>query len=485
MKLAFISTFFSLFVIHAGLLFSATTTPKFIRKNSGYPFWIWGLVLTCCGFLLSLIEINITLGGANPTPLLTIATMAFNVGQLCQLACVYKIYRPDSARVKPIFILVVIMFLVLYEYGRQFEDYVYRGLLTSIFSMTYSILQVFVLSKLRSQNSLGWLQPLYLLGIGSIGEITTSGLRISYLLEWGLINLPLDLPTSIAIFAVARVFITLSFMGVAFYWTRKIADENLLINTELVEIRQLSAQKEKLFNSIMLTNKSSTLSTYSMLIAHEINQPLASLQVNAEFLKMLLAKHPDLAHENSLIDLIIQDNLRSAKIVRTLRKVLGRDSTEPEQHSIEHLIRENIRIFESELSSNQIEVTSDIEIQELSVIRRDEMQLVFTNLISNAIKALCLPNQLSDSDQQRRIQIRAYATQKDHMIQVCDNGPGIPEEVLGSLFEIHSTSSESGTGMGLWLSHYIMRRHGGKLEYSKTKEGGACFTITLPIDSRV
>jgi two-component system sensor histidine kinase FlrB len=62
-----------------------------------------------------------------------------------------------------------------------------------------------------------------------------------------------------------------------------------------------------------------------------------------------------------------------------------------------------------------------------------------------------------------------------------DDGPGIPPEVLGKIFEPHITSKKAGHGFGLWTCHRIIQSHKGNITASNLLSGGACFEIVLPV----
>jgi len=66
-------------------------------------------------------------------------------------------------------------------------------------------------------------------------------------------------------------------------------------------------------------------------------------------------------------------------------------------------------------------------------------------------------------------------------LRVCDTGPGIPPEIQETLFQPFATNKPHGTGLGLFLSGRILNEHGGAINAMNRAEGGACFTITLPV----
>ncbi len=108
---------------------------------------------------------------------------------------------------------------------------------------------------------------------------------------------------------------------------------------------------------------------------------------------------------------------------------------------------------------------------------RTHLQQVLLNLIVNAMDAVA-----GVRADKRNIQVTTQPLGVQEIeIQVCDNGPGIPSEVLGRLFEPFFTTKSSGMGMGLAVSKTIVEAHKGKIRAQNRPEGGACFSFTLPV----
>ena len=98
------------------------------------------------------------------------------------------------------------------------------------------------------------------------------------------------------------------------------------------------------------------------------------------------------------------------------------------------------------------------------------------NLLSNSFQAL----QGLDSRQDSVIAIQSRKVDGWVEIAISDNGPGVEPEMQESLFQILSTSKESGMGVGLWLSKYIIESFAGELSHAPPRLGGATFVIRLP-----
>lgn len=99
---------------------------------------------------------------------------------------------------------------------------------------------------------------------------------------------------------------------------------------------------------------------------------------------------------------------------------------------------------------------------------------VFLNLLRNAVEAM---------DGQGSITITMREREGRAEVEVADTGPGLPEEVLGQIFRRECTTKcpTTGTGLGLLMSHQVLIRHGGTIEARNRPEGGAVFTVSLPL----
>jgi C4-dicarboxylate-specific signal transduction histidine kinase len=102
---------------------------------------------------------------------------------------------------------------------------------------------------------------------------------------------------------------------------------------------------------------------------------------------------------------------------------------------------------------------------------------LFINLLGNAGKAL------HGRPEPRVISVRATCEDDQASIEVADNGPGVPPEIMTRIFEPFFTTRDVGAGMGLGLSicHTIVEAHGGAIRVGNRPEGGAVFTVQLPL----
>jgi C4-dicarboxylate-specific signal transduction histidine kinase len=105
-----------------------------------------------------------------------------------------------------------------------------------------------------------------------------------------------------------------------------------------------------------------------------------------------------------------------------------------------------------------------------------QIQQVLINLLNNAIDAIC-----SSDPKFREIKISIESNDHFAIIDIEDTGPGIDMTMLPAMFELYKTSKKDGLGIGLWLCKTIMHKHHGEITAANSQNGGARFTIQLPL----
>lgn len=167
---------------------------------------------------------------------------------------------------------------------------------------------------------------------------------------------------------------------------------------------------------------------------------------------------------------------RISEIVRAVKDYSYLDQAPAQRVDVRTGIDNTLIILRPKLSDG-VEVIRDYA-PDLPVIDAfgGELNQVWTNLIDNAIDAL---------EGHGRIAIRAFVRDADLVVEVCDNGPGMPPEVRQRIFEPFYTTKPpgSGTGLGLHISHSVVARHGGRIEV-RSRPGETCFQVALPVGPR-
>jgi predicted ATPase/signal transduction histidine kinase len=214
-------------------------------------------------------------------------------------------------------------------------------------------------------------------------------------------------------------------------------------------------------------------------IAHEINQPLASIVSNASAsVRWLNREVPVVAEALAGLSDIVDDGKRAADIVRALQSLAKQTPPNREPLYINEVIRQVVLLTASEVEQHQVLLYKEVSEPQLSV-QGDAVQLqqVVLNLIMNAVDAMSEVN-----DRPRRLSISCDTVADEYVVvSVQDNGFGIDQEHIERVFEAFFTTKEKGMGMGLAICRSIIDAHGGMLRAFSGRSSGAVFVFTLPV----
>jgi signal transduction histidine kinase len=258
----------------------------------------------------------------------------------------------------------------------------------------------------------------------------------------------------------------------------KVAQEQRLKALEQLaesERRRLQAERERAeVDRLVLVGQLATG------VAHEVNNPLAFVKSNLHYLERELLDEdspPDMAEVRELLDETRQGVLRIQQIVTDLRRFSREENAPCERSSPQEAVEEARRLASVRLNSLG-EVVLDIApgLPAVCLGQRHLVQ-VLLNLLLNAADAV----ETAEPPRPARIGVRARRVEGGVRLEVEDNGPGIPPEVLPRLFEPFFTTKPpgKGTGLGLTLCHEYVSRAGGRLTAENRPEGGARFILTL------
>ena len=267
-----------------------------------------------------------------------------------------------------------------------------------------------------------------------------------------------------------------------FYLQRQFAKENEIANAlestkeKNEKITELLKEKERLIYGLMKANKTAATGALSASIAHELNQPLGASSLNIQFLKMKLEKgvlNPALGKE--ILDSLEHDNKRAATIVKSLRSIFTEGESNAQEVQLGDLIAKVLDIVKPELKNKNIQIQLRVDDDLVIRVNSSEIEQVILNLLNNAAQALANSGTL-----QRRIAIEAIKTGNSVQLSISDNGAGVPEDFKSQLFELLSTTKQTGMGLGLWLCKHIVTRYSGSIHYEDAVGGGAKFVMEFP-----
>ena len=258
----------------------------------------------------------------------------------------------------------------------------------------------------------------------------------------------------------------------------------LLAALSMVAARQLlrekaAAERKKDLSDkqLLQSQKLAAIGELSAGIAHEINNPLAIIRQEAEWLLFLCKQTlpPDMAEVRSCPEEIIRQVDRAREITHNLLNFSRRRQTVVQAVNLNRLLEDMLRLVEREAQQRQIHLVKELS-PDLPVIYSDapSIRQVVLNLLNNAIQAI---------DRDGTITIITQATDNQQVVlQIIDSGCGIPKESLAHIFDPFFTTKPQGrgTGLGLSICHGIIERLGGRIAVTSEVGQGTNFTIKLP-----
>jgi len=245
---------------------------------------------------------------------------------------------------------------------------------------------------------------------------------------------------------------------------------------DLTERQESAAQLEAAQGELARMARINELGEMASTLAHELNQPLASIANYVQGCAMMLDKVGEeyaVKMRGALLEAAKQ-SLRAGDIIRHLREFVTRGDTERRPEDMRKLVEEAGAL--ALMGSRERGVRSHFEFgpgDSLVVVDRVQIQQVLINLMRNAVEAM------KDSET-RELTVSTLERDDRLFVEVGDTGPGISEEVAARLFQPFVTTKAGGMGVGLSISQRIIGSHGGEISVSRNDAGGATFRFSLP-----
>ncbi|MGH7790002.1 MAG: ATP-binding protein [Candidatus Binatia bacterium] len=220
----------------------------------------------------------------------------------------------------------------------------------------------------------------------------------------------------------------------------------------------------------------STMGEMASGLAHEINQPLGAIANFAQgCVRRLRAGAMDNASLLPIIEQISAEALRAGEVIRRLRDVVRKDGPHQAPADVNHLVRESLRLIESEAQERGVAIRLELGAA-LPVVPCNDIQVeqVLLNLLLNGVEAV-----EATGGPVREVVVTTAATPDGVQVAVCDSGAGIPAPPADVFEPFYSTKAE-GLGMGLSISRSIIEAHGGRIWAARNAERGSTFRFTLP-----
>ncbi|MFI5206396.1 MAG: ATP-binding protein [Gemmatimonadales bacterium] len=249
-----------------------------------------------------------------------------------------------------------------------------------------------------------------------------------------------------------------------------LADEpgvSVLLIEDVTETRRLQEQ-------LVQSEKLSAIGQLIAGVAHELNNPLASVLGFADFLGESGQMPAELAEP---VRVIQQEAQRAAGIVRNLLTFARRQEQDHRHVDVGSILQRTVQLLGNQLVGLKVEPRLEIEADLPAVAcSPNQLQQVFLNLINNAAQAI------ASTGSGGIVTISARAWLDGVAVEVKDDGPGIPDDLQQRVFEPFFTTKPAGqgTGLGLSICQGIIKEHGGRITLKSKRGEGATFTVELP-----
>ena len=210
-------------------------------------------------------------------------------------------------------------------------------------------------------------------------------------------------------------------------------------------------------------------------VAHEIGNPLNSLDIHLQLLGRKLRKLPpgDRGPLEENLATAREEIQRLDSILKQFLHAVRPTTPHRERQDLHGLLNDTLKLLEPELAARKIAVELDLaESMPPAMIDPGQFQQVFYNLIRNGYQAI--------SSEYGRITIRTRTNDFETIISIEDNGTGISPEHMGAIFEPYRTTKSSGSGLGLIIVRRIIREHGGQIAIESEENQGTRVVIHLP-----
>ena len=473
MKIQLALYFFILGTIQLGLIVGV----YHYRENKDYliksQYWTVSLIINILAIFVFGFGIIFITNIQRPDLNFTIANVLFYFSSLLQMFFCISLNRVITKKEKIISLITSLIFIYLFDYLRRNSDFESRTILMCIVMSFFYIVQIrqLLLYKKDIQS-----KQINYLKYATTLELLAALTRIAiFLVPAAQIREVEQIPAILTVVTIFQLVMnTLSYIAIGGYWTEKIAISNYQFHIENERINQLLKEQNKLIYSLSVANKTAATGALAASIAHELNQPLGSSNINIQLLKLKLdSGHLDPELLEEILISLQNDNTRASTIIKSLRSIFLEEQIEYQNIRLDSLIESVLPIVRPEIEKAHINLEVELSCHPYIKCVPAQIKQIFLNLFNNAIYSLKKSNY-----SEKLIKLTVAMESSNLQIDFYDNGAGVSEENQKDLFELLSGSKKSGMGLGLWLSRHIVTHHGGTLEYLNAPYG-ALFRIKM------
>ncbi len=263
----------------------------------------------------------------------------------------------------------------------------------------------------------------------------------------------------------------------SFYIVPLVDEESDLVSGMALILRDVTERRQQTATTIE-SEKLSALTLLAAGVAHELGNPLNSLNIHLQLIERELADLPPATAQRARDDLqVARDEIdRLDGIIQQFLRAIRPTKPDLQRSNINEILAASLGLLEREITDRDILVEREFA-TDLPRLMLDPGQLkqAFYNLIKNALQAM-RPGGI--------LRLRTTATDSSVVVEFIDSGRGISAAEIGRIFEPYYTTKEQGSGLGLMIVQRIVREHGGTMEIESDEGHGTTVRVRLPLQVR-
>jgi len=254
---------------------------------------------------------------------------------------------------------------------------------------------------------------------------------------------------------------------------------------DITQSRQVAQELARHQLELMHVSRLSSVGQMVATLSHEVAQPMSAIGTFATVCAGYLQSEPpetlnQLENMKECIEAIAAENQRCRAILRRLRDYTRKAPRQRAACDLNAVLRESVDLIVHELRRHDVKLRYELA-PSTAIVSGDRIQLqqVFINLLTNARDAML------HSDLSRRVVLlRSRIEGEFVVVEVADQGVGLPTDQNGCLFDPFFTTKSEGMGIGLSICKTIVEEHGGEIHAFTNASGGATFRILIPVSAQ-
>lgn len=250
---------------------------------------------------------------------------------------------------------------------------------------------------------------------------------------------------------------------------------NSFINDTLENLYEQNRKREHLEKELSQKEKMASLGKLIAGVAHEVKTPLAIIKPRLQYWKSKIDNDNNIVLSELInsesIQMIVNQIDRLSILVNKLLVFSKPAKNQIKQVNLSNLILEIIQTLQERYENQVVFSLKNDDSGDTVMADPNGLEQVLLNIIINSIEA---------ANHQAHIEIETGHTNKESVISIKDDGPGIPQELAGKIFDPFFSTKDQGSGLGLSIAYEIISAHKGRIEFFPNQPTGTVFKLTLP-----